>query len=217
MKGLLAKIALGAALSLPFGIQAQADANATYPFIDVSADAGSYSPVALGENIQLNGCGSQVWAASGTPTFGWCDLTDYTEFSLEWGVWSYTNSHWSYTTIATYEDGAVAGGLTAVASTGVGTAFNAAGSYYIALYTQVTSSIYDLGKDVYVTLPGGLVRYPGGDEELASDGSTNYAYDYAFIQVTDAVDVPEPLGALLLFPGLFYIASRQRKRAAVRA
>ncbi len=191
-------------------------ANATYPFIDVLADPGTYDPVALGEDIQLDGCGSLVWAASGTSSFNWCELTDYTEFSLSWAVWDYDNDSW--TTFASYVDDAVEQGLTAVASTGVGTPFASAGQYYIGLYAQVTSSAYYLGQDVSVTLPGGLIRYPGSDSSLAYDGSTNYSLAWTSITITDAVtSVPEPMAALLLVPGMIYVARRERRRKKARA
>jgi len=222
MKKLIASMGISAALVGAVSLSASATggsggADATYPFIDVLADPGTYDPVALGENIELDGCGSLVWAASGTETFNWCELTDYTEFSLSWAVWDYSNSSW--TTFASYSDSAVEQGLNAVVSTGVGTPFTSAGQYYIGLYAQVTSSAYYLGQDVSVTLPGGLIRYPGGDSSLAYDGSTNYSLEWTTITITDAVSVPEPMAALLLVPGMVYIARRERRRkkAAVKA
>jgi len=197
-------VALAAVSGTAFG------QDATYPYVDVKSDVGSYDPVALGENIQLDGCGTKIWAASGTPTFSWCDITNYSEFSLSWQVWSWDT--WSWTTFASYSDNDVGAGLTAVINTGLGTPFTSAGVYYIGLLAEVTSSQYHLGKDVSITLPGGLIRYPGGDSALSYDGSTNKGFDYTALVINEATSVPEPLGALLLLPGLIFMARRERRR-----
>ncbi|SDE37045.1 MULTISPECIES: hypothetical protein [Kordiimonas] len=202
---------LGAGLAAFFAVSTSAySQDATYPFIDVKSDVGSYDPVALGEDIQLDGCGTSIWAASGTSTFSWCDITDYAEFSLSWSVWNWDT--WSWTTFASFSGNSVGSGLTAVVNTGVGSPFTSAGVYYIGLLAEVTSSQYSLGKDVSITLPGGLIRYPGGDSSLSYDGSTNRGFDYTALVIDDAASVPEPLGALLLLPGLIYMARRERRR-----
>lgn len=202
---------LGAGLVAFFAVTtATYSQDATYPYVDVKSDAGSYDPIALGEDIELDGCGTKIWAASGTPTFSWCDVTDYSEFSLSWSVWSWDTYSW--TTFASYSDSSVETGLNAVISTGVGTPFTSAGVYYIGLLAEVTSSAYNLGKDVSITLPGGLIRYPGGDSSLSYDGSTNRGFDYTAMVINEATSVPEPLGALLLLPGLVYVARRERRR-----
>lgn len=193
--------------------------DATFPFIDLLADAGSYSnPVSLGTGVQLNGCGTVVHAQSGTNTYGLCETgMDLTEFTLTWKAslnpyasgWSPDSADW--TTIQSFTGADVLAGATMVAATGTGTAFATAGTYVVGLWVEMTSSQYYLGQDVSVTLPGGIIRYPGGDGWLTNVGNSNYSFSLSSVTLT-AAPVPEPLSALLLTGGLAYIARRERKR-----
>lgn len=193
--------------------------DATYPFIDLLADAGSYTnPVSLGNGVQLNGCGTTIHAAQGTPTFGLCESgMDHTEFTLTWKAslnpyadgWNPGNADW--TTIQSFSGADVLAGATMLAATGAGTAFATAGTYVVGLWVEMTSSEYWQGQDVSVTLPGGLVRYPGGDSWLTNLGDTNYSFSLSSVTINPAA-VPEPASALLLVGGLAFMARRERKR-----
>ncbi|MEX0298035.1 MAG: PEP-CTERM sorting domain-containing protein [Kordiimonas sp.] len=195
-----------------------------YPYIDLLADAGdAINPVTLGNGVQLNGCGSQVHAASGTPTFGLCESgMDLTEFSITWKAslnqyadgWNPNSADW--VDIATFSGTDVLNGLTLLASTGAGTAFATAGNYVIGLWVEMTSSSSWGADDVTVTLPGGIVRYTGSDSWLMSDGTTNYSFNLTSVTV-NAAPVPEPASAILLLTGMAYIARRERKRKKVTA
>lgn len=206
--GFLGTIALG---------QTASAQDSTYPYIDLLADAGNaINPVTLGQGVQLGGCGSQVHAASGTPTFGLCESgMDLTEFSITWKAslnqyadgWNPDSSDW--VDIASFSGNDVLNGLTLLASTGAGTAFATAGNYVIGLWVEMTSSAQWNGTDVSVTLPGGLVRYPGGDSWLMHDGTTNYSFSLTSVTVNS---VPEPASGLLLLTGLAYLSRRERKR-----
>ncbi len=199
--------------------QAASSQDAGYPYIDLLADAGdALSAVSLGEGVQLNGCGSVVHAESGTPTFGLCESgMDLTEFSITWKAsqnqyadgWNPNSADW--VDIASFTGSDVLNGLTLLASTGAGTAFATAGNYVIGLWVEMTSSEQWQGQDVSVTLPGGLVRYPGGDSWLTNTGETNYSFSLGSVTV-NAAPVPEPASSLLLLTGMAYLARRERKR-----
>ncbi|NVJ98327.1 MAG: hypothetical protein HWE25_09250 [Alphaproteobacteria bacterium] len=188
-------------LSLAFG--ASGAANATYNYFDVMADPGSYSGISLGESFSLDACGSTFHRADGSSeSYSLCQLSDLTEFSLSWLAWHDGDYSW----LGSYSGGSASDGLSVATATGDGTFFNEIGTYYVGLYVKADNNSY-------VPLPGGGWGATGGDGGLAYDGSTNYSFAWSSsFQVTEAMNVPEPIGALLLLPGFVYIARRERKR-----
>lgn len=218
MSNFMSRVFAGVIAATAFA-QGASSQDSGYPYIDLLADAGdTLSAVSLGESVQLNGCGSAVHAASGTPTFGLCENgMDLTEFSITWKAsqnqyadgWNPNSADW--VDIATFTGSDVLNGLTLLASTGTGTAFATAGNYVIGLWVEMTSSDYWQGQDVSVTLPGGLVRYPGSDDWLTNNGDTNYSFSLGSVTV-NAAPVSEPASSLLLLAGMAYLVRRERKR-----
>lgn len=147
---------------------------------------------------------------------------DLTEFSITWKAsqnqyadgWNPDAADW--VDIASFSGSDVLNGLTLLASTGAGTAFATAGNYVIGLWVEMRSSEEWQGQDVSVTLPNGLVRYPGGDDWLMDDGTTNYSFSLTSVTV-NAAPVPEPASALLLLGGMAFMARRERKRRKASA
>jgi len=175
-------------------------ASATYNYFDVMADPGSYDTIALGEDVALNACDSTFHRADGSnESYTLCQLSDLTEFSLQWVQWH--DGDW--TNLGYYSDANAGSQVTL--STGEGTFFSEVGTYYIGLYLRVDGSSY-------VPLPGGGYGASGSDNSLATDGSTNFSFAWSSAFSIEPASVPGPLGALLLIPGLAYVVRRERRK-----
>ncbi|RMB08929.1 hypothetical protein [Eilatimonas milleporae] len=152
------------------------------PVPELVPEAGVYDPVPLGEDFTLDGCAS---------TFAdevLCDLTDTSGFVLEWLL-----------------DGELlgTGELLLVQGTGDGTAFPAMGQYEVTLRVRYDGSLFGEDGEFVDLLSGGRVFLPG-DLVISS------LEDTAIINVVAAI--PEPAGALILAPGVAYMAFRERRR-----
>lgn len=172
-------------------------AQATYNYRgwDVNSDAGTYGPVALGEDIELDACGSTFFNYyNQSQSHSLCSLTDLTDFALVWKA--YSNGSWAY--LGVYSGSSAADGLNVTQSTGAGTFFDEVGTYYIGLYVVVSNY-------TYVPLPG------GGSGYTAYYGNRDFDWSASF-QITEATPVPEPAPLLLLIPAIAWIARRERKR-----
>lgn len=207
MTGLLKKIAGGLSITVA-AMVGSSSAQATYNYFDVMADAGTYGPISLGEDITLDACGSTFHRADGSAeSYSLCDLSNLTQFTLGWVAEYNGQSSWlgiysnSYSGQGTPDEG-----LSVTINTGAGTFFSEVGTYYIGLYALVND-------DTSVALPSGGWGYTGNDGDLAYDGSTNFSFDWSssFV-ISPAASVPEPAAALLLLPGLILIARRERRR-----
>ncbi len=209
---------------------ASVTANATFLGIDVFSDPGTYNPVALNDNIQLNACGSNVHrnvgvgqTAPASQTFGLCTLTDLSDFTLTWNV----TFQGVTSTLASYTGVNVANGLNATFNTGLGTLFSAVGTYTIGLVVDIPST------SAQFVLPNGWTALPQCDAGITINGvtygttptcslsfspningfrNTGYAETNLLIQ---PAAVPEPSSAaLLLLPAFAAIALRRRKAIA---
>jgi len=173
-------------------------------FGELLADAGTYSPIALGESVALDGCGSvfdynPTTGISG-PTVSLCNgTTDLAPFDFTWTVFT--------------ELGAALGTIANVTPTlttgGVGDIITAAGTYFLSLNVTLSPS-------------SSTFAIPGGDTGAFQPSFFNLApnSDTAFSGVALIVNpaaVPEPAAALLLLPALVYIGRRQRRKAKASA
>lgn len=185
-----------------------------YYYIDVLADAGTYSPKAMNEDLVVDPCGSTVHHAEYIQynrtdlfSFGLCDMPDKTEFTLTWTA-SLGNS---FTTLGTYSGAAAFQQQNLTFDTGVGTFFSAVGTYTIGLYLNMPNN------SANIPLPNGHIGNPGSDSGF-DPNNPNHGHgwrnaDLAFSSFTlNAASVSEPLAALLLVPGLAMIARKQRRR-----
>eukprot|EP00657_Telonema_sp_P-1_P002762 TRINITY_DN1640_c0_g1_i13.p1 TRINITY_DN1640_c0_g1~~TRINITY_DN1640_c0_g1_i13.p1 ORF type:complete len:213 (-),score=9.64 TRINITY_DN1640_c0_g1_i13:446-1084(-) len=204
MTGMMKKALAGLCMTAG-AVCASSGAQATYNYnyFDVMADAGTYGPISLGEDITLDACGSTFHRADGnSQSYSLCDLSNLTQFTLTWKAW--TGNQWTY--LGTYSGNSAEDGLSVDVSTGAGTFFSEVGTYYIGLYAYVNS-------DTYVALPSGSWGATGNDSDLAYDGSTNYSFDWSSsFAITEAASVPEPAAAFLLLPGIILMARRERRR-----
>ena len=93
-------------------------------------------------------------------------------------------------------------GQTVLLNSGEGTLFETAGDYNVTLQIRYDGIL--LGSDELVNLlTGGTILLPG-DIILTS-------LDTAIISIVTAT-VPEPIAAIVLAPGLFFMVRRQRRR-----
>ncbi len=196
-------------------VASTSSANATYNYyIDVMADAGAYTPIAMGGDLEVDACGSTVHHASRIQhnrpdlfSFGLCDMPDLTEFSLTWTA-QLGNS---YTTLGTFSGVNAAAGLNATFTTGTGTFFSGVGTYIISLYLDMPNNYAN------IPLPNGYIGRPGSDSGF-DPNNPNHGHGWRNADLAQtsfsltSAPVAEPLGALLLIPGLVFIMRRQRKR-----
>ncbi|MBL4789398.1 MAG: PEP-CTERM sorting domain-containing protein [Kordiimonadaceae bacterium] len=221
----MAKLLKAAAFAATLAACTSVSANATYYYyyVDVLADAGTYDPIALGDDITLDACGSTVHQAVATlpspRSNDLCDFRDLSDFELTWQV-SFESIT---TTLASYSGSSTVNGLTPTFSTGVGSLFASAGSYIISLIVDIPDGY------TYIYLPDGYYGVGGCDAGINIDGEQygavgctsttsaninglrNTGFDSTTL-VINAVSVPEPSSALLLLPALALIIRRQRRR-----
>ncbi len=186
-----------------FAMSATNLASATYNYgdWDVSADAGTYGPIALGDTITLDACGSTYFNYySQGQSHSLCSLSSLTKFTLTWKA--KIGNTWSHIT-QTYSGNDTADGLQVTVNTGSGTFFSSVGTYMIGLYVTADNNSY-------VYLPGGGYGF-SNDNGGYDPGNQSLDWSGSFA-INEATSVPEPAAALLLLPGMILIARRERRR-----
>lgn len=195
-------LSAGIALASAFTLSNTASAATIYG--ELLADAGTYAPIALGESVSLDGCGSVFDTnpdhnVTGTTTTLCNGVTNLTPFDFTWTVYD------SGFNLLGYVDG-----VTSLMTTGgVGDVITAAGTYFLSLNVTLSPT------SATFALPGGNT---GGFQPSPLNVSPNSdtAFSGVALIVTPAA-VPEPAAALLLLPAVVYMARRQRKRRAQAA
>lgn len=210
-------------------------AQATF-YWDVSADAGSFAPVVLGEDISLDGCGSRLFVVGYTP-YGtsMCDMMNLSLFGANWFAKNLDTNAFSWLTgnlgtdpnidVLNIPVNTAAANLQTTVSTGAGSFFSSAGTYQIGLYVAGTTNHVSfseiisnggtpfsfnasLGSDYATTL----------SQAISQNGTLNNAAAWgASFTISDPVTVPEPGQLLLLAPALVLIARRQRRKRIAKA
>ena len=220
-----ALVACGAFLSV-LGVSTSSQATFDFYF-DVLAEQGTYAPIALGEDLTVDACGSTLHRATHTPnsqpSYGFCTLSDTAleNFEFTWTI----SQNGVTSTLAEYTGSNAVHGLTPTFTTGVGTLISQVGNYTIGLLIHtpeywndvvlpdgnVTRAWCDPGVNI-----GGVHYGPPGTgcstSGYTTNGYRNTSYTEASLAVTAAV--PEPEAALLLIPALLVAARRRRKAAA---
>lgn len=166
---------------------------------ELLADAGTYSPIALGETVALDGCGSVFDYdpnpnAVGTSVSLCNGVTDLTPFDFTWTVYDESFNSLGY----------VYDAMVLLTTGGVTDIITAAGTYYLSLNVTLSPSSSTFA------LPDGNT---GGFQPSPMNPGPNS--DTAFSNVALIVGpaaVPEPAAALLLLPAVVYMARRQRKQ-----
>lgn len=172
----------------------QALATYNYQNWDPNADAGSYGPIALGEDIQLDACGSTFYNYyNWSQSYSLCQLTDLSAFTLTWKA--YYEGSWTW--LGSYSGGNASSGLNVSQATGAGTFFSDVGTYYIGLYVAVQNNTY--------------VPLPGGGYAFTSYYNTDFDWSSAFA-ISEPITLPEPSAIFALAPALLVIAMRERRR-----
>lgn len=216
MNNLLKKIAIVCGVAM---CSTAAQATYGYAFIDAEADPGTYSPITLGDDLNVSACGSSVNDVTYGGSYGLCTLSYLSEFSLTWQL-SLNNTVVSSTT---YSGSNAVNGLSHTFATGVGSAITVAGTYTLGLIVDIPDN-YD-----YVLLPNGYWYVAGSDSGIVVNGITygNYSGStsgspningfrntgVAFSELTiNPASVPEPSAALLLLPAVAAVMARRRRK-----
>lgn len=197
MTGFRKIVATAAALAA--GVAVSTSASAATIYGELLADTGTYSPIALGDTLPLNGCGSVFDYNPSTSTTGTtvslCNgVTDLTPFDFTWTVFDGLGGFVGY----------IDGVSPAVTTGGASDLIQTAGTYYLSLNVTVSPS------STTFALPGGdtgAFQPTFGNRDPNAD---TFFSDIAVI-VTPA-SVPEPAAALLLLPAMVVMARRQRKQ-----
>ena len=176
--------------------------NHSYSDWDVSADPGTYGPISLGDTITLDACGSVYFNYDNqSQSVSLCDISSLSSFTLTWKA--KIGNNWTHIT-QTYSGNNTADGLNVTVNTGAGTFFNQAGTYMIGLYLTVNNNSW-------VQLPGGSWGYSNNSGGY-DPGNQSLEWSSTFTVSNPPANVPEPMAALLLVPGLVLIARRERRR-----
>lgn len=187
-------------------------AQATYPYYDVDADIGTYSPVVLGDTVNLSACNSIVVNANNASDYhNLCSFSTSSlnyDFSLTWEV----SFNGVTSTIGTYDHwggGSHAGttqeGLEISVATGDGTLFSTVGNYTISLWV-------DMDDNDWIYLPNNSWGLTGNDGVWMPGASGTLNVDLSQTSLAITAAVPEPEAALLLIPALLLLRNRQRRR-----
>ncbi|WP_417455928.1 hypothetical protein [Kordiimonas sp.] len=203
MTGLKKIFAAGVALAAGLALSNAASAATIYG--ELQADAGEYSPIALGESVALDGCGSSFDSnpnpsVQGTLTSLCNGVTDLAPFDFTWSVYEFdgvaTYSFLGYVLEETVSPILTTGGASDL--------IQAAGTYFLSLNVTLSPSSSTFA------LPGGntgaFQPNPGNLSPNSHSAFSNFAL------IVNPASVPEPAGALLLLPALVYMARRQRKQ-----
>ena len=229
----IARKAATVASIVGFGMAFSTTAQATY-YWDVSADAGSFAPVVLGEDIALDGCGSRLFVVGYTP-YGtsMCDMMNLSLFGANWFAKNVDTNAFSWLTgnlgtdpnidVLNIPVNTAANNLQTTVSTGAGSFFSSAGTYQIGLYVAGTTNhvsfteiISNGGSPFHFNASLGSDYATTLTQAISQNGNLNNAAAWgASFTISDPVTVPEPEQLLLLLPGLFLIARRQRRKTAV--
>lgn len=191
-------------------------ASATYYYFDIYSDAGSYDPLVLGEDLELDGCGSEIYRADYTthtaPVYGLCDLTDYSIYSISWEL-TFNNVT---STLASFVGSAVSNGLTQTIATGANTLISQAGTYTVGLWVEFESNSYFTTPEPYwvgnhYTSTGRTGNDSGYIPSQSGLRNTDYSSS-SFTVSAPPSSVPEPSSILVLLGGLALVARRERKK-----
>ncbi|UTW57149.1 hypothetical protein KFE96_09750 [Kordiimonas sp. SCSIO 12603] len=222
------KTALVACGVLVSALGISVEAKATFNFyFDVLAQQDNYSPIALGEDLTVDACGSTLHRATHTPnsqpSYGFCTLsnTALENFEFTWSI----SQNGVTSTLAEYTGSNAVHGLTPTFSTGAGTLISQVGNYTIGLLIHtpefwndvllpdgnVARAWCDPGVNI-----GGVHYGPPGTGCSTSGYTTNGYRNTSFAQASLSVTapVPEPETALILIPALLIAMRRRRKTLA---
>ncbi len=218
------------------GLSATSGAQATTYYWDIQADAGSFGPVILGQDISLDACGSRLINVQ-FPSFGTglCDIVNINLFSVNWFARNVTTGAFQWLTgglgtnqnpdLSTIPVGTAATNRQTTTSTGAGTFFNSAGTYAIGVYVAGTRNANQFFTETTSSSTSSSTFLDTGrfgpdyaaslSDAFNNNGTLNdgavYGVDFT---ITAPVSVPEPMQLLMLFPALLLIARRERKRLA---
>ncbi|MEX0297970.1 MAG: hypothetical protein AB3N28_02790, partial [Kordiimonas sp.] len=106
---------------------------------DVYSDAGTYAPVAYGDDIQFNACSSTLFNVNNSTSYSICDLPSLDKFRLFW--YQYEPSM-GVRHMASYVGSEAVNGVTPLFATGSGTFFPVQSTYYIGLYLIAEADSY---------------------------------------------------------------------------
>ncbi len=189
-------------------VGASAASHARQPYIDINADIGPLAPVALGENINLSPCGSEVTTTNSSTIVSICNTIHPDEWSI-----NYLVSFGGITSALTFGTGgdgvpgsisslvSGAGGVvqamgsaavglgTASIATGAGTLFSTAGTYVISLITAVNNDAILTGVNGRPGRDGGLLI---SDSGLTVNGATVGNFDGTTIGTLDFISGGNP-------------------------
>ncbi len=209
------------------GLMISASAQATYTtYWDVEADAGSYGPLALGDDIQLDACGSNIQNVQNrAQQFSLCSLTNLSIFSVNWFAKNTTTNAftWLTTAIASPANASFGNAVTNLnltTSTGAGSFFSSVGTYAIGVYVAAVNNANYSTPPLPTVVSGNFgndwtnsfytAYTQNGNLNNGSAWSANFTINEA------VVTVPEPAALLTLIPGLALIALRERRRRRKR-
>lgn len=204
-------LAAGAVLASAFTYTNSASADVPVVYGEVLADAGTYAPIALNDDLQLDGCNS-VFDYNDDPdvvgqTVSLCNgVTDLTNFSFSWKLFQYFSATNSYQSLGFLP---ATGPLSVVTTGGVGDLIQTAGTYFLRLnitVAPVTTTFALPGGDVGAFNPQDPEFFENGNADPNSDTKSS-----TFALIVTPASVPEPAAALLLLPAMVVMARRQRK------
>lgn len=203
-------------------------------FWDVEANAGTFAPVVLGEDISLDACGSRLFVV-GFSQFGTslCNVVNQSLFSVNWFATNEDTGAFSWLTgglteadnnnLAGIPSGGAAANLQTATSTGAGTFFNSVGTYSVGLYVSgtnnasLTESISNGGTPFNFNANFGPDFANTLADATSQNGTLNNGASIgaSFTISAPPVTVPEPMPLLLLIPALLFMARREKKRRTI--
>ncbi len=206
-------------------------ASATF-YWDVTADAGSFAPVVLGDDISLDACSSRLHVANNPSGAGTsvCNLVNVSLFSVNWFAKNITTGAFSWLTgglgsnqnpnLYSLPNGTAAANSQTTTATGSGTFFDSVGTYAIGVYvastttyTNFTESISNGGAPFNYTASFGGDFTSSLSSAFNSNGYLNNAAAWSSnFTISEPVTVPEPEAVFLLLSGFGMIAMRERRR-----
>lgn len=136
--------------ALILGLSMQA--SAVTVFGSLSADAGTYAPFALGDDVALSACGSTFDGAFPVSTYNLCDSPTVSEVTFTWFIAQVSTSA---VTVLT-------GPNLLLTSGGVADFINAAGAYVATLSVSATPTLSLTGGDM------GFITGPTNDNDTVS-------------------------------------------------